>query len=152
MELKIKEPKYEEVYPPVGTPDTALVSSLDGDYNYTILGHTGRYFFGMCVEAGYCGEESGISNPPEEPGYWVMEGGGVWTSTDWESGLQDDYGIEGDWRRATMVDFIKYDADYPLHLTKVGRLWYRILELFVKPFGSEMTGDVVDLEENKNGM
>ena len=36
-ELKIKEPKHKEVYPPVGTPDTALVLSLDGDYCYTIF-------------------------------------------------------------------------------------------------------------------
>lgn len=146
-DLKIREPKYEERYPPMETPDTALVLSLDGDQNLTVLSHTGRFFFAQCVHAGVDGEEVGISNPPEEPGYWVLEGGVSWTSTDWESGYVDDYGIEGDWRRAAMVDFIKYDVDYPLHLTKAGRLWYRILEIFVKHYGLEMTGDVVDVEQ-----
>ena len=127
-------------YPDKGTPNTALICALDCE-GYTVISHTGRFFFAQCADAGYSGEEVGVSNlPDDDPGFWVMENGVTWESTDWESGIVDDYGIEGDFRKPTMVDFIRYDFPYPLHVNWFTETLYRVLQLFVKPYGEELTG------------
>lgn len=106
----------EENYPAKGTPETALVVSLTCD-QYHVIHHTGRYFYGQVECAGFQGEDVGISDVPDEPGIWVFESGKVWTSTDWETGIQDDFGIEGTWRKARPEDFEKAGLECPLDLT-----------------------------------
>lgn len=95
----------EDHYPPIGTEEACLIVSLDCD-TYRVLGHTGRAFHGQIECAGYNGEELGLQNVPEEPGYWVMERGSVHAS-------EDEFEIDGDWRPAVAGDFDRFNADMP---------------------------------------
>ena len=93
-------------YPPKGTPETAIIVSLDCEI-YSVIWHTGRFFHAQCVHAGLLYEEIGLSDVPDEPGIWWFENGKPWHTTDWETGVPDDYGMDGDWRKATKEDFEK---------------------------------------------
>jgi hypothetical protein len=109
-ELKFVEDDQDpsEHYPPVGTPETALVVVIDCD-NYCVLAHTGRYFHAQCDCAGFQGEEVGITDVPDgDPGVYVFENGEVWTTTCPDSGCVDDCGIDGDWRLATPEDVVRF--------------------------------------------
>lgn len=95
-----------DYYPPIGTPEAALVISLAGD-NFTVIAHTGRFFHGQIGCAGYNGEELGMTGSGDlDLGYYVFENGKPWS-------YDDDCGIDGDWRPATPKDFIDFDADMP---------------------------------------
>ena len=70
-------PSPDDLYPPKGTPETAIVITLTEDQNH-VVHHTGRYFHAQVECAGYQGEEVGIDDVPDEPGdhdasetYWV---------------------------------------------------------------------------------
>jgi hypothetical protein len=68
-------------YPPKGTEEACLAIVIDSEM-FRVLGHTGRYMHGQINCAGYQGEELGLNNVPDDPGFWVMERGSVWTSFD----------------------------------------------------------------------
>ncbi len=110
-----KDDDPEDRYPPKGTPETAIVINLDEDA-YSILHHTGRYFHGQLVVAGLIGEEIGIMDVPTDPGVWTFEDGKYWTHTDWETGIVDDYGISGSWRKATPDDFANAGIECPIDI------------------------------------
>lgn len=97
-------PSNEDMYPPIGTPETALLAVLYSD-NYKVLAHTGRYFHGTCACAGFDGEETGITNVPDEPGFYFFHTGKPWAHKCWETGVADDFGIDGEFRKATPEDF-----------------------------------------------
>lgn len=111
----LEDNEAENSYPPVGTPETAIVVVIDSE-NFKILAHTGRYFHGTCVCAGYTGEESGLCGVPDEPGFYFFYDGKVWTSQCWETGIVDDWGIEGSFRKATPEDFLTAGLECPLDL------------------------------------
>lgn len=117
----------EDDYPPIEEPNEALGLSLDGDCNYWILAHTGRYLHGQIECAGMNGEESGISFP-DEIGYFVLENGKGWNSRDWETGIVDDYGLDGDTRPALYADFVKFKADIPPMLADMQRDLQRLYD------------------------
>lgn len=100
----------EDEYPPIGTPETAIVIVINCD-NYEVVDYTGRFFHAQIGCAGFHGEEIGITNVPDSPGVYVMDNGKPWEGKDWETGIVDDYGIEGDWRLATKEDFKRFDVD-----------------------------------------
>ncbi|UTU07772.1 hypothetical protein CcrC1_gp087 [Caulobacter phage C1] len=103
-------------YPPKGTPNTCLILALTCD-NFTVLGHTGRYLHAMINCAGFNGEELGLENVPDEPGYWVCENGDVNAGTDSFTG--EGYAeMYGDWRRARLSDFARFEVDMPLDLSE----------------------------------
>lgn len=111
-EIEPEQDDPNDNYPPMDEPNGALGLSLDGDCNYWILAHTGRYLHGQITCAGMNGEESGTPFP-EEIGYFVLEDGKGWNSRDWETGIVDDYGLDGETRPALYADFVKFDADIP---------------------------------------
>jgi hypothetical protein len=95
----------EENYPPKGTPERALLVVIDCD-DYHVVDYTGRFFHGQIACAGVQGEEVGITGvPDDDPGVYVFENGKPWTTTDWETGVVDDYGIDGDFRKATLEEY-----------------------------------------------
>lgn len=102
-------------YPPQGTPDEAIIMSYDGDQGYVVLAHHGRFFHAQCVEAGFDGEEVGVDFAPDV-GLWVFENGQPWEGRDWETGMVDDYGISGDWRKPTPRDFKRFGIECPVDL------------------------------------
>mgnify|MGYP001087576777 CR=1 FL=1 len=107
------EPDADDDYPPVGTPERALILAIDAD-NFTVLAHTGRFFHAQIACAGYDGEEVGIERPADlEPGYYVYEGTKAWERKDWETGLIDDYGLGGALRPATHADFFTFGVKPP---------------------------------------
>ena len=101
-----------ENYPPIGTPEECLVLVINSE-NFEVLGHAGRFFHAQIGCVGYNGEEIGIDDVPDKHGYWVMENGSVWTSTDYDSGVVDDCGISGHWRPATAADFERFGVSLP---------------------------------------
>lgn len=121
LQPRVDDYAPEDDYPPKGTPNTALIISITKD-QYTVLAHTGRYFHGQINCAGLSGEEVGISNVPDEPGVWVLEDGAPWSSRDWETGIVDDYGIEGTFRKATPADFEKFGLECPMDFKTSGLL------------------------------
>jgi hypothetical protein len=94
----------EENYPPKGTPERALLVVINCD-NYHVVDYTGRFFHGQIACAEVQGEEVGICDVPDDPGVYVFENGKPWTTTDWETGVVDDYGINGDFRKATFEEY-----------------------------------------------
>ncbi len=105
-------------YPPIGTPETALVLAIDCD-NYPVLGHTGRYMHAQMVCAGVDGQEVGLNTDQLdvagwEPGYCVLERGVFWESRDCETNVVDDCGLDGHWRRAVSEDFMFYGIAIPI--------------------------------------
>ena len=154
-ELTIKPDEFnpDDHYPPKGTPETALVVTLTCD-QYHVVHHTGRYFHAQVECAGYHGEEVGIDDVPDEPGVWYFSGGKPWTSKDWETGVIDDGGISGDWRRATAEDFKDAGLECPMDLTHptvkpVGRdLSEDMYVVFDGPPGAE-SGRFVELHDHK---
>lgn len=108
----------EDGYPPKGTPETALVIVWSGeDYAFHIMAHTGRYFYGTVEVGGLNGEESGMEDVPEGPGFYVMENGRVSSHRDWETGIVDEVLIHGDWRKARLADFDRFGIECPLDLS-----------------------------------
>jgi hypothetical protein len=65
-----------------------------------ILASRGAYMFFVggttCEDAGF--------DPPDEPGLWVLLDGKPWTGTDWETGLPDDGGLDGEVERITLEE------------------------------------------------
>ena len=114
IELIESSDEYDprDYYPPMDEENACLGLSLDGDCNFAILGHTGRFFHAQCEDAGFNGEEVGIDFP-DWIGYFVLDGGTTWESRDWESGHVDDYGCSGNVRHATAEDFVRFDVELP---------------------------------------
>ena len=102
-------------YPPKGTEEACLILSL-GNEQFTVLGHTGRYFHGQCACAGYDGEEVGIAEAMDlDHGYWVMEKGRVYGGGGPDMrGEYDDPEVGGEWRRARLSDFKRFNVDAPI--------------------------------------
>lgn len=103
---KVSEFEYspEEDYPPKGTPERALLVVINCD-NYHVVDYTGRFLHAQIACAGYQGEEVGIRGVPDDPGVYVFENGKPWNGTDWETGVIDDFGIDGDFRPATFEEY-----------------------------------------------
>lgn len=95
----------ENHYPPIGTEESAMVLVISSD-NFTVLSHTGRFMHGQCNCAGFDGEEIGLKNVPDEPGYWVLRNGTMDCGEDWAD-------LYGDWSEATLDDFTRFDIDVP---------------------------------------
>lgn len=109
-EVDLDDPNLEENYPPLGTPETALVVVLDED-RFEIIAHTGRFFHGMLNCAGYGSEEVGLVVEPDlSPGVYVVENCSVSAGEDWCEAT-------GTWRKANVNDLIDFEfigkADSP---------------------------------------
>lgn len=114
MLLQAKTDDHEDDYPPIGTPERALIIAIDCD-NFHVLAHTGRFFHAQRNLAGLDGEEIGLDRDPNlEPGYYVFEGGNAWQHRDWETGVIDDYGLGGTWRQPTRADFEAFEVPFPI--------------------------------------
>jgi len=107
----IEEDRSEENnYPPKGTEETALIVWLDEEA-FTVVAHTGRFFHSHFIDAGLQEDELNISTVERDPGVYVFSGGKVWESRDWETGVVDDYGIDGLWRLANAKDLKDFDYE-----------------------------------------
>lgn len=100
--------------PPKNEPNEALICYTGNEIG-TVLAHKGRFFYWQDYAVGPYGglDEYGINLPPEdEPGFWVLENcNRPWSSTDWETGIVDDFGVDGQYRRPTKQDFIKFGRE-----------------------------------------
>jgi hypothetical protein len=92
-------------YPPIGTEESAMILNLDGE-SFIVLAHTGRFMHGQINCAGFSGEELGLQDVPDEPGYWVLRNGVV-------SAGEDYADLYGDWEPAQGDDFVRFDVDLP---------------------------------------
>ena len=111
----------DEDIPPSSEPNTALILAFDCE-TYMILAHTGPYFWMTCEEAGETfttgpHDSIGIDSVPDEPGYYMFDGGGmenvnIWT--DWETGHSEWDGITGDIGRAHVNDFKRFGVEVPI--------------------------------------
>lgn len=106
-ELIFTEDEYkpEDHYPPVGTEESGLVLIISAD-NFTVLEHTGRFMHGQRCCAGFDGEEIGLQDVPDEPGYWVFRDGKV-------SAGEDYADLYCDWAPAQPEDFARFGVELP---------------------------------------
>lgn len=85
-------------------PNEALILawlSEDGDIDTQILDGRGSFFF-WNLENGRSCDDFGVMCP-EGPGLWLLTKGEPWSSRDWESGMVDDYGLDGEIRAVEPV-------------------------------------------------
>lgn len=64
----------------------------------SVLDHKGAFLF---WEDQANGLDSYFEEAVEEPGLWLMHNGSPWVHKDWETGIPEDWGIEGDFRKIT---------------------------------------------------
>ena len=103
---------YVSDEPPKDEPNRALIIS-DGYERFRVLATQGRAFYWTVVYNGHYDEDlSGLDFPPEdEPGFFVYENCKTWSSTDWETGITDEFGISGTYRKATYQDFVDFGRE-----------------------------------------
>jgi hypothetical protein len=78
--------------------DTALIAAWlgdDGKIETKVLAHTGGYLFFEYGQNGDSCEDTGLP-VPDAPGLHALLDGKFWSSQDWESGVADAWGLEGD--------------------------------------------------------
>jgi hypothetical protein len=88
-------------------PNEALVIawySDRGEIEAHVLMKSGISFF--YTDGDGC-SDCGIEEP-EEPGLWILKNGKSWVGRDWETGVVDEWGIDGDYERVTLEQAAAY--------------------------------------------